>query len=218
VLRTSLNVEKIIVVAHSFGSVLGVLMVKERPDLFYAYVGTAQIADLPRNYVVAYDELVEKARSVEQQRAFEELRTVGPPPYADGQGYAVQRKWANRFEGADRFIASMTGFGLGAPGYSIRDLNDWFEGQLVSAQALIPESSGLDAETLGGEFEVPMFVFQGEEDFTTPTRLATSYVDAIRAPLKAFVAIEGGHFSVFMNSDEFLEQLITRVRPLADAE
>jgi hypothetical protein len=35
-------------------------------------------------------------------------------------------------------------------------------------------------------------VFQGPEDFTTPTSLARSFVDAIRAPRKAFVPIEGG--------------------------
>lgn len=214
-LRSSLNNDKVIVVAHSFGSLLGVFMVRDRPDLFHAYVGTGQIFDLPRSYDVAYNELLGKAQALEEQRAVDELQAVGPPPYDDGQGYAVQRKWANRFEGADVFIASMLGLGFGAPGYSIRDLDDWFQGQLISSQQLIPETSQLGPEQLGSEFEVPMFVFQGGEDFTTPTVLAERFVSAIRAPRKAFVEIEGGHFAVFTASDQFLEQLVTRVRPLA---
>ena len=32
-----------------------------------------------------------------------ELREVGPPPYPNGRGYGVQRKWSNFFEGADAF-------------------------------------------------------------------------------------------------------------------
>jgi pimeloyl-ACP methyl ester carboxylesterase len=59
-------------------------------------------------------------------------------------------------------------------------------------------------------------VIQGAEDFTTPTSLARSFVDSIRAPAKVFVPIEGGgHFAVFMKSSAFLDQLVSRVRPLA---
>jgi hypothetical protein len=46
--------------------------------------------------------------------------------------------------------------------------------------------------------------------------LAQQYEEAMKAPQKAFVAIHGGgHFAVFMKSDEFLNELVTRVRPLA---
>jgi predicted alpha/beta-fold hydrolase len=44
-LRKHLGKEKIIVVAHSFGTILGLQMMQSRPDLFYAYVGTGQIGD-----------------------------------------------------------------------------------------------------------------------------------------------------------------------------
>jgi pimeloyl-ACP methyl ester carboxylesterase len=54
-LRKHLGKEKIIIVGHSFGSILGVRMARARPDLFYAYVGTGQVADAARTYSVAYD-------------------------------------------------------------------------------------------------------------------------------------------------------------------
>jgi hypothetical protein len=38
----------------------------------------------------------------------------------------------------------------------------------------------------------------------------------VRAPAKAFVAIEGaGHFAVFMHPERFLRELVDRVRPIA---
>jgi len=216
-LRTTLKKEKIILVGHSWGSILGVLMAKARPDLFWAFVGTGQVADEQRNYDVAYHALLEKAERSGERRAVEELKAVGPPPYADGRGYGVQRRWSNLFEGADRFIASMFGLALDAPGYTLRDVNDWLDGQVASAERLVPEmTKTLDAKSLGGEFAVPVFVIQGAEDFTTPTSLARGFVNAIRAPRKQFVAIEGGgHFAVFMKTDIFLNECVARVRPLS---
>jgi len=214
----ALRKKKIIVVGHSWGSILGVFMVKARPDLFHAFVGTGQVANPARNYFVAYDELLKKAESLGDQRAIRELKDVGHPPYADGRGYAVQRKWSNLFEGADSFISSMLGFALGAPGYSLRDVNDWIDGQGVSAERLVPQTSALDPKRLGGDFAVPVVVIQGAEDFTTPTTLARDFVSSIRAPRKAFISIEGGHFAVFMKSRPFLKELVARVLPLVKGD
>jgi pimeloyl-ACP methyl ester carboxylesterase len=214
-LLKSLRKDKLILVGHSWGSILGIFMVKAKPDLFYAFVGTGQVADPAKTYAVAYTDLLKKAEALEEQRAIRELREAGPPPYSDGRGYAVQRKWSNLFEGADFFISSMFGLALCAPGYTLHDINDWFDGQSLSAERLVPETSALEAKALGGDYALPVFVIQGAEDLTTPTSLANSFVNSIRAPLKAFVPIEGGgHFAVFMKPGVFLDQLVSRVLPL----
>jgi pimeloyl-ACP methyl ester carboxylesterase len=215
-LRKHLGKEKIIIVGHSFGSILGVRMAKARPDLFYAYVGTGQVADSARSSSVAYDALLKKAKAVDDQRAIEELSHVGPPPYKSGDGSRVQHKWANAFEGADEFLYGTIGLTLMAPGNSVQDINDSVEGQMLSANRLVPQTKSIGPADLGLEFSIPIFVFQGEQDFTTPTALAQHYLESIKAPRKAFVPISGGgHFAVFMRSDQFLQELVSRVRPLA---
>ena len=151
-LRTSLRKDKILLVGHSWGSVLGVLMAKAKPDLFQAFVGTGQVGDPARGYHVAFDALLAKARAVGDARALRELEEAGPPPYKDGRGYQVQRRWSNLFEGSDAFIASMLGFALSAPGYTMGDVNDWLDGQGLSAERLVPESSALAAAALTGRF------------------------------------------------------------------
>ena len=123
-LRKHLGKDKIIVVAHSFGTLLGLGMVRARPELFYAYVGTGQVADEVNNYSATYDALLQKAKASGNQQAIEELKRVGPPPYSSGEGYGVQRKWANRFEGADQFLLETLGLALVAPGGSVQDIND----------------------------------------------------------------------------------------------
>ncbi len=101
----------------------------------------------------------------------------------------------------------MLGFALSAPGYTMGDVNDWLDGQGLSAERLVPESSALTAAAVTGRFALPVFVIQGADDFTTPTSLARVFVDGVVAPRKAFVTIAGGHFAVFMNTAAFLKEL-----------
>ena len=207
---------KIILVAHSWGTVLGLRMVQQRPELYLAYVGTGQVSDETSNYAVAYEALLKKARDTGNQQALEELKAIGPPPYASGKSFQVQRKWSNRFEGADRFLPATIGLGLQAPGSSVRDLDDSLEGEMFSGDHLVGTTKPATMKELGLQFAVPMFFFEGTEDFTTPTDLARKYLDALQATQKEFVAIPGGHFTVFINSDEFLKQLTVHVAPLAE--
>jgi len=212
-----LGKRKVILVAHSFGTILGLRMSQQRPDLFFAYVGTGQVADETQNYAAAYDALLKKAQATGNQPALDELKSVGAPPYANGWGYQVQRKWSNRFEGADRFLAGTLGLALVAPGNSARDINDSVEGQIFSGEHLVPQTQSETMKELGLKFSIPIFFFEGTEDFTTPTELVRKYLEAIQAPRKEFVAIPGGHFAMFMNSDQFLRELVAHVAPLAEA-
>jgi len=75
-LHKSLRKDKIILVGHSWGSILGVFMAKARPDLFYAFVGTGQVADPAKTYALAYSELLKKAEVLGEQRAIDELRQI----------------------------------------------------------------------------------------------------------------------------------------------
>jgi len=214
-LKKRLHKNKILLVGHSWGSVLGFFMVKARPDLFYAFVGTGQVAaEFSRSSAVAYTALLQRASRQVNLQAVQELKQIGPPPYKDGKGFGVLHKWAMLSERADVFLASALGFALTAPGYSVGDINDWFDGQSVSGEHLAPFFDELDRKLLGGELNVPVFVIQGAEDYTTPVSLAKTYLDSLRAPHKAFATIEGaGHFAVFTNQAEFLKDLRAQVLP-----
>jgi pimeloyl-ACP methyl ester carboxylesterase len=216
-LRKRLHKDKLVLVGHSWGSVLGFFIAKARPDLFSAFVGTGQVAaEFSRSSAVAYADLLQRATRDGNTQAIRELKEIGHPPYKDGKGFGVQHKWAMLFEHADVFLASALGFALTAPGSSVRDINDWFDGQLASGEHLEAHFDELDRKLLGGQLNVPVFVIQGAEDYTTPVSLAKAYVDALRAPHKAFTTIEGaGHFAVFTKEDEFLKIMRAQLRQFA---
>ena len=78
---------------------------------------------------------------------------------------------------------------MSAPGYRVADMLDWFDGQNLSAERLITQERALAPTALAGRFELPVFVIQGAEDFTTPTGIAKAFVDGVDAPHKRFVTI-----------------------------
>lgn len=56
--RQRLGQDKVILMGSSWGSILGVYMAKASPELFHAYVGTAQVIDARRNLSGMYDEVM----------------------------------------------------------------------------------------------------------------------------------------------------------------
>jgi pimeloyl-ACP methyl ester carboxylesterase len=218
-LRQHLKQEKIVLVGHSWGTVLGGLMAKARPDLFYAFVGTGQVAaDSKEVNTVAYRLALEWAQSAKNEEALTDLKRIGPPPYEKGTGgWGVLYRWRNACEGPDRdvWLASTLWYALSQPGYTLRDFNYSADGQVLGERALFDQITNLDPKRLEGNFNVPVFVIQGEHDCTTPATLAKKWLDSISAPRKGFATIPGeGHFAAFIKPDEFLKELVARVRPL----
>ena len=61
-----------------------------------------------------------------------------------------------------------------------------------------------------------MFFIEGDADDMTPSEPAEQYFKEITAPHKEFVWVRGGnHFIPFDRPDEFLSELVARVRPFA---
>ena len=74
-----LSKKKIIILGHSWGSLVATRMVQMRPDLFGAYVGTGQVASWMTLVNTQYDLLLAKARTDGNQATVKELETIGRP-------------------------------------------------------------------------------------------------------------------------------------------
>ncbi len=220
-LREHLKQSKIILVGQGWGSVLGLLMVKSRPDLFLAYVGTGQIVDPLQDGRAAYALALKSAEGAHDEQAVTDLKAAGPPPYVDGSAaQGLLAHWRDACEGQDseRFRDARLGFALAAPGYTVRDLDDWLDGQALSAQLLARQQREFAPRRLQGTFAVPIFVIQGAGDCTAPAPLAMRWMQDIQAPRKQWVTLDdAGHFAVFVRSEAFLHELSAALAPLTGA-
>jgi pimeloyl-ACP methyl ester carboxylesterase len=220
-LRTRLHKDRIILVGHSWGSILGIQMAKARPDLFYAYVGTGQVVNAQRNEIVTYERTLERARVLGNSIAIDALRRIGSPPYRSLKDIQTAGRWGQEFEGATTYTNAELASALFAPGYSLHDIYGLGGSLRVTFGSLVGNSltgpmMSVDLESLGPDFAVPVFVFEGPDDYITSPELAKEYIASINAPRKEFVMLEaGGHFAVVTHPAEFLTEMNSRVRPLA---
>jgi pimeloyl-ACP methyl ester carboxylesterase len=217
-LRRHLQKKKILLLGHSMGSMIGVSMAARHPDLLYAYVGTEQLIDMPRNESVSYRIILDRVRKLGDLKTTKALERLGPPPYAK------PRDWGTKQYAAE---AADTAYGARShqakdlvrysPEYSVKDLFDLVNGALFCISKLYGEWMRFDAHRLGAQFKTPVFIIQGDEDVMTPTQLAREWVEGIEAPRKAFIPIEGGcHLVMVTAADAYLAALLQHVRPLAE--
>ncbi len=189
-LRAHLHKDKIVLIGHSWGSFLGIHIVRQRPNLFYAFVGTGQVVGkqtFERQFELTVT--VQKWAKALTLPSIEAFQFVGPvlPPFM--------------------------------PDYSLLDWYYWRRGVSFSATQLRPRSGPMlqsDLWSLGTDFSIPVFFFEGTEDFMAPMEPAYAYFEQVKAPQKEFVPFKGGdHFIPFDRPDEFLTQLVEHVGPLA---
>ncbi len=220
-LEAHLHKDRIIILGWSWGSILGVHMVRARPDLFAAYVGTGQIVNMQSGEAIVYSQVLASARRIGNRRAIQELESIGPPPYRTQTALGTQRKWASLLAGDESPIVKIAEFTLLAPRTSLRDAWSSLSGIVASQNHFLGltmegEMMKVDLAASERDFAIPIFVFQGANDNFTPVQLAEEYVDGITAPQKQFVLIEdAGHDAIITKSGEFLQLLVQRVRPLA---
>jgi pimeloyl-ACP methyl ester carboxylesterase len=222
-LRAHLHKDRIVLIGHSWGSFLGIHFVKQRPDLFLAFVGTGQVVGR-QTFEKQFDLVVARLKALAQAanngQALEELASISPAP-----GYAMTKrdivqKWAKLLS-----LPPIEAFQLVSPippvfvpDFSLLDWYYWQRGMSFSAAQLTGGNGPMirsDLGSLGTEFSIPMFFFEGTEDIVTPIEPAYAYFEQIKAPRKEFVRFEGGdHFIPFDRPDEFLERLMEHIRPL----
>jgi pimeloyl-ACP methyl ester carboxylesterase len=222
-LRAHLHKDRIVLIGHSWGSFLGIHIVKQRPDLFLAFVGTGQVVGkqtFEKQFELTVTHLKALARAANNGRALTELASISPSPGWDPTKHNIMQKWEKLLS-----LPSIEAFQLASPiplpfmpDFSLLDWYYWRRGLSFSATQLRGRNGPMlqsDLWSLGTGFSIPMFFFEGAEDFNTPIEPAYAYFQQLKAPQKEFVLFKGAdHFIPLDRPDEFLTQLIKHIRPL----
>jgi len=211
---------KVILVGHSWGSVLGLEVAKRRPDLLYAYVGIGQVVNMVRNEAAGYELTLAEARRQNNAKAVAALEAIAPYPEPDGsiplQKTAVERPWAVALRGMIYSRTALDDAELRlSPQYSAYDVESASQGEMKTVFALWPELSKVDYFGLH-ELSCPLIIFAGEHDTVTPGRLSKEFFDQVQAPFKRYFLVpNASHYVVNEAPGVALVDLVTDVLPLA---
>lgn len=217
-LRRRLHKSKIVLLGHSWGTMVGLRMAHDRPDLFSAYVGTGQVVSIPEKEPVIYDRAMASARAAHDDAGVRTLLAIGRPPYRSSKDLMVERNLSMSHDSAAErgLYTHLAAVGLVAPGWSLWDIYQYLQAAPHAEDATFADTANYDARDLGGVFAIPIFVLNGADDNVTPAVLAQRYVAGLKAPKTEFVALPGaGHSAVLTEPEVFLRELDERVRPIA---
>lgn len=193
-LRRRLGKRKLILVASSWGSVLGVHMAKARPDLFDAYVGIGQLVSYRDNQSASYLRLLELARGAGDSATVAKVEALGPPPWSNPRNFGILRRFTRTYEAKTSAAAPQSWWKSSPPYATPEALADYEAGEDYSYLQFVGANgdgllSTVDLPSLGPEFGVPVFMIQGSGDLVTTPDVAKRYFDSIRAPAKRYILL-----------------------------
>ena len=219
-LRQRFRRDKIFVLGHSWGTMLGLRLAHDHAELLYAYIGVGQATDAWQNEVVLYRDTLQQAQATQNKKAIEELTAIAPYPSANITFKQIRtvRQWSGTLIGPAEGGESAMGLKVifFAPQYSLLDDVNWLRGQLFSIDVLLPGMSKVNFDQLGYDYRVPIFFMEGRHDPYTPSSVAKDFFDKMNDPQKQFEWFENsGHFPFIEESQKFTDYLVQRILPLA---
>ena len=215
------GVEKLILLGHSWGSIVALQAALTRPDLFHAYVGIGQIIDGRANEGLCFEYAMQQAREHNHTEALEQLASIAPYPGDEPvtrERIIIARQWAQYRGGLSAYREDSLYYfqaPLLSPEYTVEESETIGEGNEFTLGRVLDEMLTVDYSGVT-EFPIPVLMFFGRHDFTTPTKPVEAWLEAVEAPYKQAVWFEhSAHLAPWEEPGKFLISLVDHVRQLS---
>jgi len=201
--------EKLYLVGHSWGSVLGIKFIQLYPELIHTYIGCGQVVNMRKSSQSAYDYALQKNRDSKNNKAITKLKSIDCS--------YQQESWLNdllfvtgqvvKYKGSlygktnyNRFIFDF----LTSPDYSLKDLLNRQKGSLQSIKYLWQELMNINFEGVT-EFKVPIVFVEGRHDYHVSSSIAYEYFDHIQTAKQFHWFEKSCHFPQWSEPHKFYE-------------
>lgn len=218
-LRDRFHQEKIYVLGESWGSILGVWLVQQHPDLFHAFISTGQMVDPVENDIMMYDFAIELLTEQGHLDDVERLRRNGPPPYAGDELIgkfnainAINNGYMHAHAHGEGVNHNLLFDSLGAQEYGLLDKVNWVRGLIDTLTTVYPQLYGMDFRTQAARLETPVYFIVGRWDRNAMTPLAEEYFNLLEAPHKELIWFEdSAHTPLWDEPAHFVDVMVNTV-------
>lgn len=213
--------QKVVLVGHSWGTIVSMHAALKRPDLFYAYVGIGQVINSQDNERVSFNYALTRATAENNQAALRELRSIAPYPGQQPitrKRIVIARKWPQYYGGLSAYRSTSTYYFNApflSPDYSAAAVTAIDKGSLFTLGRVLPAFLQVDFKPIKS-FPIPVFMLMGRHDYTTPSEPTASWLAQVKAPVKKGIWFEhSAHLVPLEEPGKLLITLVNEVRPLA---
>lgn len=224
ILRERFGEQKIYLVGHSWGTIIGALATQSRPDLFHAYVGTSQMVNVRETDQLIYDMVMEHSLATGDAAFVKTLQSQGPPPYYGknpiqpyarlfGREYAIFEV-PNIRNPEYRRDGDILMLMLKQPEYGWLDRIFYLLGLTQTFNIVYPQLQEMDLRLDATRFEIPVYIVLGRHDMNNPSQIPEEYFNLLQAPQKQLVYFEkSGHGMIWEEADLFQRLMVETVLP-----
>ena len=228
-LRERFGKEKIYLMGHSGGTFIGIQAAARAPELYYAYIGVAQMSYQLKSEKLAYDYMLEEFKKNGNSKMLRKLEAA-PVTMKGGtpDAYRMLRDPAMHTLGiGTTHDMNSVVTGIVIPSWQSRDytfmekLHTWTAKAKSGVALLWDDMLATDLSTQVIKFDIPIYFFSGIYDYTVNYTLAKEYLEKIQAPVKGFYTFEqSAHSPIFEEPEKMqkilLEDVLAGTNHLAD--
>jgi pimeloyl-ACP methyl ester carboxylesterase len=212
-LREKYQQEKIVILGHSWGSVLGSLFVKRHPEIVEYYLGVGQVIDKRESERLAYARVKASILQADDTKALKTLDSLGEYP-----GEQLDAEWLKKslqlrkLQGkypltATKAQVSSFKLILTSPVFKLSDLAALIKSGKAN-KTLFDFLGRFNLNAEPADYAVPIYYIMGEDDWQTPATLVQGYFTQIHAPSKQFFLIlHAGHMAMVDQPAQFFAAL-----------
>jgi len=230
-LRHRFGQEKIYLMGHSGGTFIGIQAAARAPELYYAYIGVAQMSYQLKSERLADEYMLQKFQesgNLEMVRKLEAApvtMTGGiPDAYIALRDGAMHSLGIGTTHAMKSVISGIFFPSLTFRGYTLMEkINMWRGKSQSGVSPFWDEMTATDLTIKVPELEIPVYFFGGIYDYTCSYTLAKDYLEKLQAPMKGFYTFEQSAHSPLFEEPEKMghilqEDVLHGVNNLADTK
>jgi len=211
------NREKIFLMGHSWGSLLGTLTAYKYPELYYAWFGIGQVGDQFKGEQISYNWAKDKAAERNDTKALKALKKLNFPDSDTSVNewldyLMAERKYVNRYGGGTtREVQGMwplIKIVLNSGIYTFSEKLNFMNANMFSLENLWLDVVNTNLFSEIDSMSVPVYIFHGKHDYTTPYSVAKEFYEQIKAPNKEFFTFENSAHSPIMEEPEKFNSIL----------
>ena len=190
--RNTYRCEKVTLVGHSWGSIIGLRLAAEIPEQIHAYIGISQIINWAENDKLCLEWTLQQADARGMKKARDELLRCGDPPYVHSvEQWGTLRKWMGRFnsmvyEDEDTKSPGMKAaisMLLRSPDYTLRDVINTINGfRTTYTQRMVEDFAEVQLEHKLTRLDIPVTFIHGRHDVHVHGQFVETFCAKLEAP------------------------------------
>jgi len=217
-LKQRFNQEKIFLMGHSWGSLLGIKTIEKHPENYWAFIGIGQETHFLESEKLAYDFMLQHAMEINDKPVIKRLKKIDRNSQDFPQlNYII----STRNQLLDRYGFGMIRDGISTfditvtylffKGYTFSEKIKYIRGQLFSIEHLWNCFFEVNLFESSTAFQVPIYFLHGKYDYTVSYTLAREYFEIIEAPQKEFFTFENSAHSPHLEEREKFIQIVRNI-------